>query len=99
MTRRLIHPAWTHLPAIAAITIFIVYLIAALPLPAMVPLHFTFNGKPDSYGSPWSVFGLTIGLSVFFILLSAFLDELWARQEKAKTFNWLSLLDDIVVVH
>jgi hypothetical protein len=34
---------------------------------------------------------------VFFILLSAFLDELWARQEKVKTFNWLSLLDEIVV--
>jgi len=67
------------------------------PLPVEAPLHFGFNGEPTSYGSPWLTFGLTIGLSVFFILLSVFLDNLWAKQEKEKTFNWLSLMDDIVV--
>jgi hypothetical protein len=97
MKNRLVHPLWTHLPAIAAIIAFIVYLIATGSLPAVAPLHFSFSGEPNSYGSPWLALGLTIGLSVFFILLSVFLDELWARQEKAKAFNWLSLLDDIVV--
>jgi hypothetical protein len=77
--------------------VLIIYLIMALPLPAEAPLHFSFGGEPDRYGSPWEVFGLLIGLSLFFILLSVLLDELWARQEKTKTFNWLSLLDEIVV--
>ncbi len=71
------------------------FLVINAPLPSEVAVHFSFNGQPDAYGSPWSVFGLTTGLSVFFILLSVFLDELWARQENAKKFNWLSLLDDI----
>ena len=77
--------------------ILVVYVIAAGPFAEGVPVHFGFGGEPNNYGSPWSVFGLIIGLSVFFIVLSAFLDELWARQESAKTFNWLSLLDDVVV--
>jgi hypothetical protein len=97
MKNRIIHPLWTHLPAAAALIILVVYIITAGPFPGRVPVHFSFGGEPDNYGSPWSVFGLIIGLSVFFILLSSFLDELWARQESAKTFNWLSLLDDVVV--
>jgi hypothetical protein len=97
MKIKIIHPLWVHLPAIAALVIFIGFIISASPLPTEVPVHFSFDGEPDRYGSPWSNFGLIIGLSVFFILLSVFLDELWARQEKSKTFNWLSLMDDIVV--
>ncbi|MFC2062827.1 DUF1648 domain-containing protein [Chloroflexota bacterium] len=97
MGTRSAHPLWTHLPAVAALVVLIIYLVTNGPLPAEAPVHFGFGGVVDRYGSPWSVFGITIGLSVFFILLSAFLDELWARQEKAKTFNWLSLLDEIVV--
>ena len=97
MKYKLIHPIWTHLPATAALAILIGFIISAGPLPEEVPIHFGFDGEPNRYGSPWSSFGLIIGLSVFFILLSIFLDELWARQEKSKTFNWLSLMDDIVV--
>jgi len=97
MKTKLAHPLWTHLPAIAAFAILIVYIITSGPLPARVPVHFGLGGEPDAYGSPWSVFGLIVGLSVFFILLSAFLDELWARQEETKAFNWLSLFDDIAV--
>jgi hypothetical protein len=29
--------------------------------------------------------------------LSVFFDELWSRQETSKSFNWWSLLDDIIV--
>jgi hypothetical protein len=97
MRLKLVHPLWTHLPSIAALVLLIAYLIAAGPLPPEVATHFGFNGQPDAYGSPWSVFGLNIGLSLFFIALSVFLDELWARQEKTKKFNWLSLIDDITV--
>jgi hypothetical protein len=95
--RKITHPLWTHLPAVAALVVLVVYLIMSLPLPAEAPVHFGFGGQADRYGSPWEVFGITIGLSLFFILLSAFLDELWVKQEKAKSFNWLSLMDEVVV--
>jgi hypothetical protein len=94
--RKLIHPWWTHLPPAAVLAVLIGYLIYASPLPASAPVHFSASGVVDAYGSPWSFLGVTIGFSVFFIGLSVFLDELWARQEKKKAFNWLSLLDDIV---
>ncbi len=97
MKPKFAHPLWAHLPALAALIVLLVYLISRSPLPAEAPIHFGFNGEPDNYGSPWIAFGMAIGFSVFFIALSAFLDELWARQEKAKSFNWLSLFDEIVV--
>jgi len=62
-----------------------------------VPLHCGADGLPNGYGSPWVVFGLVTGLAVFFIILAGFLDELWSRQEKAKSFKWLAMLDEIVV--
>src|SRR5512136_175901 len=95
--RVLIHPLWTHLPAIAALLIMIGYLIFSSPLPAQAPVHFGFNGVADAYGSPWLFLGVTLGISLFFIGLSVFMDDLWARQEKKKSFNWFSLLDEIVV--
>ena len=97
MKTKLAHPLWTHLPSAAAFIGLVVYAAVSSPLAGSVPVHFDFSGEPDSYGSPWLSLGLTIGLSLFFIVLSAFLDDLWAKQEKKKTFNWLSLLDDIVV--
>jgi hypothetical protein len=95
-TRKLLHPWWTHLPPAAALAVLIGYLIYASPLPASAPVHFGMSGVVDAYGSPWTFLGVTIGFSVFFIGLSVFLDELWAKQEKKKAFNWLSFLDDIV---
>jgi hypothetical protein len=97
MKIKLVHSLWTHLPAAAALFILIGYIISAGPLPAVAPVHFNASGAPDRYGSPWIAFGLNIGLSVLFILISIIIDELWARQEKAKSFNWLALLDEIVV--
>ena len=97
MNIKLVHPLWTHLPATAALIILTVYIVTAGPLPAEAPVHFGFGGEPNRYGSPWEVFGLTIGLAVFYILVSILIDELWARQEKSKSFNWLSLFDDFFV--
>jgi hypothetical protein len=97
VTKKIIHPLWVHIPALAALVALIVYTIISLPLPAEAPVHFGTGGLPDRYGSPWEALGISIGLSVFFLLLSAFMDELWARQENSRTFNWLSLLDEIVV--
>ncbi len=94
---KLVHPLWTHLPSIAALIILVVFILTAGPLPSEAPVHFGFSGEPNRDGSPWEVFGITIGLSVLFILISGLIDELWARQEKAKSFNWLSIMDDIFV--
>lgn len=97
MRLKLAHPLWIHLPALAVLIILLVYLINSLPLPAEAPVHFGFNGEPDAFGSPWLFLGITIGFAVFFIALSIFIDELWARQEKKKSFNWFSLLDEITI--
>jgi hypothetical protein len=92
---KLRHPWWTHLPALGAVVLFIVYLIRDWPLPGHAATHFDASGLPNGYGSPWMVVGLTLGLSLLMIGISALLDELWARQERRKTFNWLSLLDEV----
>lgn len=97
MKWKLIHPLWTHLAAVAAVIWLLIRLCVSLPLPDSAPLHFSLSGAPDSYGSPWLVIGLILILSIFYIGISIFLDELWARQETRKTFNWLSLFDDIIV--
>ena len=86
MRTRLIHPLWTHIPAVAVFIALIIYIASTGSLPDEVPLHFNVAGIPDSYGSPLIAIGIIIGLSVFYILLSVFLDELWARQENAKSF-------------
>ncbi len=97
MLRRLHHPLWTHLPALAALFVFIIYLGRALPLPASAPVHFAPDGLPNQYGSPWLAAGLTLGLSLLFLAVSLILDELWARQERRKSFNWFSLMDELTV--
>jgi hypothetical protein len=71
-------------------------LIMAGPLPSRAPTHFGFNGEPDSYGSPWLAFGITLGLSLLFGLLSIVFDEVWARGEKRKSFNWIALFDELL---
>jgi hypothetical protein len=97
MKIKLIHPLWTHLPAVIALIIMVVYAFVPSLLPSNAPVHYGNNGIPNAYGSPWWALSMITGLSIFFILLSGFLDELWARQEKTKAFNWLSLMDDITV--
>lgn len=97
MRPRFTHPLWIHIPAVAAIVVLFVTLANAGPLPGEVPIHFGPDGQPDNYGSPLTAFALFGGLSVGFLLLSVWLDELWARQEREKTFNFLTLFDELVV--
>jgi hypothetical protein len=97
VNRKIFHPLWIHIPALVSLALLVISIIISLPLPEEVPVHFSFNGTPNRYGSPWEALGITLGLSVFFILLSVFLDELWVRQEKVQKFNWFTLLDEIVV--
>ena len=97
MKFKFIHPLWTHIPAILALLAGVVFTLMAMPLPDPAPLHFTWNGQPDRYGSPWMSTIWQVGISILYIILSIILDEAWARQEKTKTFNWVSLFDDVTV--
>ncbi len=85
------------MPALLVMIIAIVFTVRAMPMPDEAPVHFNLSGQPDAYGSPLSNSLLLIGLSIGFLLLSSWLDELWARQEKKKTFNWISLFDELAV--
>ncbi len=97
MRHSLSHPLWTHIPAVAALGALVVALVTAAPLPSDAPVHFGPSGQPDRYGSPATAFALIIGLSIGFMVLSIWLDELWARQERTKTFNYFTLLDELAV--
>jgi hypothetical protein len=97
MKIKLFHPLWTHLPAVGALIFIIVYTIVSGPFPATVATHFDFSGTPNDWGSPYLGFGIPVGLSVLFIAISIIFDELWAKQEKKKTFNWFSLFDELTV--
>ncbi|MCK9356024.1 MAG: DUF1648 domain-containing protein [Dehalococcoidia bacterium] len=97
MKLSLTHPLWTHVPAVLALAVCLGMLVAAGPLPSNGPIHFGADGRPDGYGSPAGAFALVIGLCVGFILLSVWMDESWARQEREKRFNYFALLDEIVV--
>jgi uncharacterized membrane protein len=85
------------MPAMLVLVIAIVLTARAMPLPDQAPVHFDLNGQPDGYGSPLMNSILLMGLSVGFLLLSTWLDEMWARQERKKTFNWLSLFDELAI--
>jgi len=91
------HPLWTHLPAVIALAVCAGMLVAAGPLPASGPIHFGADGRPDGYGSPAGSFALVLGMCVGFIVLSVWMDESWARQEREKRFNYFALLDETVV--
>ena|GEM_PF-352661 len=98
MKRRLNHPVWAHLPAAALWVGFAVWFLLRIGnWPDRIPLQINFAGEPTSWGSPWIAFGLVMVLGLFFLALTVFLDELWARQETHKRFNFLSLLDELIL--
>jgi hypothetical protein len=97
MKFKFIHPLWTHIVSVLALLTGVVFILIAMPLPDPAPLHFTWNGQPDRYGSPWISSLMLLAISILYIILSIILDEAWARQEKLKSFNWASLFDDVTV--
>jgi hypothetical protein len=96
MKTKIIHPLWIHLPAVMVILAVIVISLISGPLPEQAPIHFDSSGQPDSYGSPLIVIIMILLMMILFLAISGMIDELWARQEKKKTFNWLSLFDDFI---
>lgn len=97
MKIKIIHPLWSHVASLGAVVSLVIYLIISEPLPEKAAVHFSLSGVPEGYGSPWQAFSLVIAMSLFFIMISFLLDELWARQETSKKFNWMSLFDEVVV--
>lgn len=89
---------WTHLPAVAVWVGFVAWFLSrASEWPSRVPLQVGWEGEVTSWASPWLAFGLVAGLGLFFIALTVVLDDLWAQQESRKKFNFLSLLDELVL--
>ena len=89
---------WMHLPAVTLWIGFVIwYLTGRSRWPSSIPLQLGWSGQVTSWGSPWLAFGVVAGLGLFFIGLTVMLDELWARQETRKRFNFLSLLDEFVL--
>lgn len=97
MRRMLYHPLWVHLPAVLVLAVVITGIIQAMPLPEYGPTHFGMGGRPDSYGSPVAA-AFSVVIAILLIIgLGIFIDELWARQETRKSFNWMSLFDEVTV--
>jgi hypothetical protein len=97
MKIKLQHPLWTHLPAAGLIVYLAVRWVQVGNLPGRVPTHFGFNGEPNGWGSMPGTMAMILGICVLYLILSIIGDEAWVRSEKKKTFNWLSLLDEIFI--
>lgn len=90
------HPWWTHLPAMmlwwgTAAYIVVLSMSGNWPSVSIPGTDIHLFLKPRSFALQ------ILPISLFFIGLSIFIDELWARQERRKTFNWMSLLDEVIV--
>jgi len=95
--RHFYHPLWTHFFGMVAVVLAGFMLWRAWPmLPARIPMQFDFSGQQIRMGSHWELLGI-LALMLFYLLGSIFLDELWARQEREKTFNWLALIDELLL--
>jgi len=97
MKRKLYHPLWVHLPAVGAIVWVIVEWVKRLPLPASAAIHFNAAGRADNWGSPNPAMLIVVGVMVVYLGMGVLVDELWARSEKAKRFNWMTWFDDALV--
>jgi hypothetical protein len=89
------HPWWTHLPAVGVLLVTTEWTALLIVFGAEGPSAYVNHvnqyptlGQFVSYFAPIGI--LVIGISVL-------IDELWARQEIRKTFNWMSLLDEVAI--
>lgn len=89
---------WTHSPALLLLVGFSVWFLRGVhSWPDQVPLQIAWTGAPTTWGSKWIAFALVVGMGIFFLVLFALIDSLWAKQESKKRFNLLSLLDEVVI--
>lgn len=74
----------------------------ALPhLPERIPVHFDIHGRPDGWGSPWSLLGAGPGLMLFTIALFAVLPWLSPKRFGMEGFErtYLNLMLIIVAMN
>lgn len=95
--RMFLHPLWVHAPAAGLWLGGVGVLVANWPLPERAPVHFTTQGVADGWGNPTYMVATLLVMGLGFIGLSAFLAELWARQESRKRYSWLHLMDEAVL--
>jgi hypothetical protein len=93
MKLKLYHPWWTHLPALALLGVICGAIVAAALLPGHSVRESAMHGKLVVT----IILGVTLAPAVFILIISFIMDEEHARVERHKTFNWLSLLDEIVL--
>ncbi|MCX7045258.1 MAG: DUF1648 domain-containing protein [Candidatus Sumerlaeota bacterium] len=93
MFEKLRHPLWTHAPALCGLlaSATLLYLAHA---PERVPVHFGWSGQPDRWGSRFEMWLALVGIPLLMVIGSAVLDEMNARFEERKCFNWLALCDE-----
>lgn len=99
MFRRLHHPLWTHLPAVGILAYMLFVMARSWPWPESTPVHYGVGGHANRIGSPWELAIALFLLPLIFVIGSVLIDEHWARREREKRFNWLSLLDEAIVAH
>ncbi len=95
---KLYHPLWVHLPAVLAVAGTVGYLrlsdveltrgMRMFMLPGLPTMPTTASAR-DMVGV---VMGGLVPLGFFSVV-----DELWARQEGPKRYNWMSLMDEMCV--
>ncbi len=95
--RTFLHPLWIHLPAVGLWGVGLGLLAVNWPLPERAPVHFSGGGVPDGWGNPTYMVVTLLIMALGFIGLSAFLAELWARQETQKRYSWLHLMDEAIL--
>lgn len=96
MTWKLHHTWWTHLPGAACVVGSVVTLVLAHP-PAHVPVHFGASGEPDRWGSMWEMWLALVGLPLAMIVGSVVIDEIFARHEDRRMFNWMAIFDEAML--
>ena len=97
MSRRLRHPLWTHAVAVTLYGWMLAALWRAAPLPARIPMQFDWSGEPARWGSPWELAAVVILIPLVMIAASVVVDEMSARTEQRKVFDWGALFDEVIV--
>jgi len=72
-------------------------MLSAWPWPESIPVHFGRGGRVDRTGSPWELVIALFILPLGFVVISFLADEHWARRERRKRFNWISLIDEVIL--
>ena len=98
MKLKFYHPLWVHIPAVCLLATLVTSTLLARPL---WQLHVVTSRYPTGIVSgtipAMEAIAAMLLTALLFIGASIAIDEDWARRESHKRFNWLSLLDELIV--